>query len=62
MLEPKYLIEGVSQMHIDTDLLLLGGGSAGCMAAIAARAHSPTVAVTILEKGGALSRSEGGFC
>jgi len=44
-------------MHVNTDLLLIGGGSAGCLAAIAARAHSPTVAVTILEKGGALSRS-----
>ena len=39
-------------MHIDTDLLIIGGGSAGCLAALAARAHSPAVAVTILEKGG----------
>jgi hypothetical protein len=30
----------------------LAGGSAGCLAALAARAHAPTVAVTILEKGG----------
>jgi len=44
-------------MHVDTDLLIIGGGSAGCLAALAARAHAPAVAVTILEKGGALSLS-----
>jgi len=48
-------------MYVDTDLRILGGGSAGCLAALAARIHSPAVAVTILEKGGALSHSEGGF-
>jgi len=40
-------------MHVDTDLLIIGGGSAGCLAAIAAHEQSPGVAVTILEKGGA---------
>jgi len=44
-------------MHVDTDLRLIGGGSAGCLAALAAREHSPTVAVTILEKRGDLTRS-----
>ena len=39
-------------LYVDTDLLLIGGGSAGCIAAIAAREQSPEVAVTILEKGG----------
>jgi flavin-dependent dehydrogenase len=38
-------------MHVDTDLRIMGGGSAGGMAASAARAHAPAVAVTILEKG-----------
>jgi len=49
---PQNLIEGVSQMHVDPDLRILGGGSAGCLAALAAREQSPTVVVTVLEKGG----------
>lgn len=39
-------------MHVDPDLLVIGGGSAGFKAAIAARVHAPEVAVTRLEKGG----------
>jgi len=38
-------------MHVDTDLLIIGGGSAGCLAALAAHEQSPGVAITILEKG-----------
>ena len=42
----------VSWVHVNPDLRLIGGGSAGCMAAIAAREHAPEVAVMILDKGG----------
>jgi adenylylsulfate reductase subunit A len=35
---------------IKTDLLIIGGGAAGCMAAIMAKRRSPQLAVTILEK------------
>ncbi len=44
-------------MNLETDILVIGGGSAGCMAAIAAREHTPDVDVLIFEKGGDLSRS-----
>ena len=35
---------------IKTDLLIIGGGAAGCMAAIMAKRRSPKLAVAILEK------------
>ena len=35
---------------ITTDLLVIGGGAAGCMAAIMAKRRSPQLSVTILEK------------
>ena len=35
---------------INTDILVIGGGSAGCMAAIAAREAGPDLDITILEK------------
>ena len=35
---------------IETDVLIIGGGSAGCMAAIAAYDADPTLKITILEK------------
>jgi len=35
---------------IDTDLLIIGGGTAGCMAAVEARERNPNMTVTILEK------------
>ena len=44
-------------MQVDTDLPIIGGGSAGSLAAIAARAQVPTVTVTILEKEGDFSQS-----
>jgi hypothetical protein len=49
---PTHVTNVVSYMHVDPDLLLMGRGSAGCLAALAARAHAPAVAVTILERGG----------
>ncbi len=36
--------------HITTDILIIGGGTAGCMAAIFARQKAPQVDVTIFEK------------
>jgi len=38
-------------MPIETDVLIIGGGSAGSMAAIAAKEHNPAAKVLILEKG-----------
>ena len=35
---------------IETDVLIIGGGSAGCMAAIAAHDEAPDLNITILEK------------
>lgn len=43
-------------MNLETDILIIGGGSAGTMAAIVAKEQNPDVAVTILEKG-EISRS-----
>jgi len=37
--------------HIDADVLIIGGGSAGCMAGIRAREVDPSARVVILEKG-----------
>ena len=37
--------------HIESDLLILGGGSAGCMAAIRAHELNPDLKITIFEKG-----------
>jgi len=39
--------------HIETDLLIIGGGSAGCMAAIRALEINPELNITIFEKGDA---------
>lgn len=43
-------------MNLETDILVIGGGSAGCMAAIAAKEQNPDVDVLIIEKGGDLRR------
>ncbi|MBW1998478.1 MAG: FAD-binding protein [Deltaproteobacteria bacterium] len=45
----KILVDKVYQ--IETDLLIIGGGSAGCMAAIRARELQPDLAIAIFEKG-----------
>jgi succinate dehydrogenase/fumarate reductase flavoprotein subunit len=37
--------------HIESDLLIIGGGSAGCMAAIRAHKLNPGLKITIFEKG-----------
>ncbi len=47
--------------HIDADLLIIGGGSAGCMAAIRALEENPSLRVVIFEKsdlkyGGSIAR------
>jgi adenylylsulfate reductase subunit A len=36
---------------IETDLLIIGGGTAGCFAAVEAKEKDPTIKVVILEKG-----------
>ena len=38
-------------MELETDILVIGGGSAGCMAAIVAKEQNPDVDVLIIEKG-----------
>jgi adenylylsulfate reductase subunit A len=43
-------IEEVSTEVIETDLLIIGGGNAGCFAAVEARKINPDVKVAILEK------------
>lgn len=40
-----------SERYIDTDILVIGGGSAGCMAAIRAKEVDPSLDVTVFEKG-----------
>ena len=39
-----------SVQHITTDLLIIGGGTAGCMAAIFAKRAAPSCSVIIAEK------------
>ncbi|MHA1555574.1 MAG: fumarate reductase/succinate dehydrogenase flavoprotein subunit [Candidatus Heimdallarchaeota archaeon] len=39
------------KMDLETDILVIGGGSAGCMAAIVAKEQNPAVDVLIIEKG-----------
>jgi succinate dehydrogenase/fumarate reductase flavoprotein subunit len=39
------------ERHIDTDILVVGGGSAGCLAAIRAKEVDPSLDVTVFEKG-----------
>ncbi len=40
----------IERKIIDTDLLIIGGGTAGCMAAVEAKERFPHLKVTILEK------------
>jgi adenylylsulfate reductase subunit A len=40
----------INMQEIKTDILIIGGGAAGCMAAIIARQSKPDLDVTILEK------------
>jgi adenylylsulfate reductase subunit A len=40
----------VEQERIDADLLIIGGGTAGCMAAVEARGLNPELKVVIMEK------------
>ena len=44
-------------VHIDTDVLILGGGAAGVNAAIAAKEENPDLRVLIVEKAGNIERS-----
>jgi Succinate dehydrogenase/fumarate reductase, flavoprotein subunit len=37
--------------HLQTDLLIIGGGTAGCFAAVKAKEAAPELDVLILEKG-----------
>ncbi len=39
------------KMNIETDILVIGGGSAGTMAAIVAKEQNPDIDVTVIEKG-----------
>lgn len=38
-------------MNLETDILVIGGGSAGCMAAIVAKEQNPEANVLVIEKG-----------
>lgn len=41
----------LERIHVDADILIVGGGSAGCLAAIRAKELAPEARVVILEKG-----------
>ena len=43
-------LENVVTETIETDLLIIGGGNAGCFSAIEAKKLNPEVKVTIMEK------------
>lgn len=43
-------LENVVTEIVETDLLIIGGGNAGCFAAIEAKKHNPELKVTIMEK------------
>jgi len=40
----------VKEERIDTDILIIGGGTAGCMAAVEIKEINPAIKVTIMEK------------
>ena len=42
---------GFREIHVYTDVLIIGGGSAGAMAAIRAKEVDPSQRVTVFEKG-----------
>ena len=46
---PKSLEEIPAEV-IETDLLIVGGGNAGCFAAVEAKTKNPSLRVTIMEK------------
>ncbi|MCK9264563.1 MAG: FAD-binding protein [Deltaproteobacteria bacterium] len=53
-LQPEQLpksMEEVQVVNIETDLLIIGGGNAGCFVAVEARKLNPEIRVAIMEKG-----------
>lgn len=42
--------EAVQEVHLETDILIIGAGNAGCFAAIEAKRLNPNLKVTLLEK------------
>ena len=40
----------ISTVNLDTDILIIGGGAAGCMAAIEAKKIDPNIRCIIMEK------------
>ena len=43
-------VNDIEEVRIETDLLIIGGGNAGCFVAIEAKKHNPDLDVTIMEK------------
>lgn len=43
-------IEKVEEVHLETDILIIGAGNAGCFAAIEAKRLNPALRVTLMEK------------
>lgn len=43
-------IEEVEEVHLETDILIIGAGNAGCFAAIEAKRLNPVLKVTLMEK------------
>jgi adenylylsulfate reductase subunit A len=41
----------ISEEHLDTDILIIGGGTAGCLAAVEIKEKSPKTDVLIIDKG-----------
>ncbi|MCP4266224.1 MAG: FAD-binding protein, partial [Candidatus Brocadiaceae bacterium] len=43
-------MDNISTVNLDTDILIIGGGAAGCMAAIEAKRTDPNSRCIIMEK------------
>ena len=43
-------MDNTSTVNLDTDVLIIGGGAAGCMAAIEAKKTDPDIRCIIMEK------------
>lgn len=43
-------VDKIEEVRIDTDILIIGAGNAGCFAAIEAKRLNPDLKVTLMEK------------
>ena len=47
---PLYIMKEISTVKLDTDILIIGGGAAGCMAAIEAKKLDQSIKCIVMEK------------